>query len=171
MQIRVGFEMVYDFPQLTPLIAMVGTHFTRASDIVVPDHLITSPSVPITPYRDSFGNWCSRLVAPPGRMRLSADGTVRDSGLPDVVVPSAVQHAVEDLPSDTLLYLLGSRYCETDRLSDIAWKLFDKTAPGWSRVQAICDFVHDHIAFGYEHARATMTAWEVFHERKGVCRD
>ncbi|MFB6451555.1 transglutaminase-like domain-containing protein [Bradyrhizobium tunisiense] len=171
MQIRVGFEMVYDFPQVTPLIAMVGTHFTRASDVVVPDHLVTSPSVPITPYRDSFGNWCSRLVAPRGRMRLTADGTVRDSGLPDVIVPSAAQHAVEDLPSDTLLYLLGSRYCETDRLSDIAWKLFEKAAPGWPRVQAICDFVHHHIAFGYEHARATMTAWEVFNERKGVCRD
>ncbi|MCK1359137.1 transglutaminase family protein [Bradyrhizobium sp. 199] len=171
MQIRVGFEMVYDFQQVTPLIAMVGTHYTRASDIVVPDHLITSPSVPVTPYRDSFGNWCSRIVAPPGRMRLSADGIVRDSGLPDVIVPSAAQHAVEGLPSDTILYLLGSRYCETDRLSDIAWKLFEKTAPGWPRVQAICDFVHDHIAFGYEHARATMTAWEVFNERKGVCRD
>ena len=90
MQIRVGFEMVYDFPQVTPLIAMVGTHFTRASDVIVPDHLITSPSVPITPYRDSFGNWCSRFVAPPGRMRFFADGRVRDSGVPDVVVPNRV---------------------------------------------------------------------------------
>src|SRR6202163_4729201 len=104
-------------------------------------------------------------------MQLAADGTVRDSGLPDVVVPSASQHAVEDLPADTLVYLLGSRYCETDRLSDIAWKLFEATPLGWPRVQAICDFVHRHIAFGYEHARATKTAWEAFNERKGVCRD
>ena len=110
MKIRVGFEMIYDFPQPTPLIAVVGTHVTRASDIVLPDHLVSEPSVPITPYRDGFGNWCSRLVAPAGRMRLSADGTVRDSGLPDVIVPSAQQHAVEDLPSDTIVYLLGSRY-------------------------------------------------------------
>ena len=171
MKIRVGFEMIYDFPQPTPLITVLGTHFTRASDIIVPDHLTTSPSVPITPYRDGFGNWCSRIVAPAGRMRLAADGTVRDSGLPDVIVPLASQHAVEELPAEAIVYLLGSRYCETDRLSDIAWKLFEKTTPGWARVQAICDFVHDRITFGYEHARATMTAWEVFNERKGVCRD
>jgi transglutaminase-like putative cysteine protease len=171
MKIRVGFEMLYDFPQPTPMIMVLGTHFTRASDIIVPDHLTTSPSVPITPYRDVFGNWCSRIVAPLGRMRLAADGVVRDSGLPDAAFPSAVQHAVEDLPSDTLVYLLGSRYCETDRLSDVAWKLFEKTPPGWARVQAICDFVHHHIAFGYEHARATMTAWEGYNEGKGVCRD
>src|SRR3984893_4551354 len=171
MKIRVGFEMIYDFPHPTPWITVLGIHFTRASDIIVPDHLTTSPSVPITPYRDGFGNWCSRIVAPAGRMQLAADGTVRDNGLPDVVVPSAAQHAVEDLPADTLVYLLGSRYCETDRLSDIAWKLFEKTTPGWGRVQAICDFVHGHIAFGYEHARPTMTAWQVFDEGKGVCRD
>ena len=116
MKIRVGFEIIYDFPQATPLIAVVGTHFTRASDIIVPDHLTTTPSVPITPYRDAFGNWRSRIVAPAGRMRLSADGTVHDSGLPDVIVPSAAQHAVEDLPPDTIVYLFGSRYCETDRL-------------------------------------------------------
>ena len=125
----------------------------------------------ITPYRDLFGNWCSRMVAPAGRMRLAADGVVRDSGLPDPVFASAVQHAVEDLPADTLVYLLGSRYCETDRLSEIAWQLFANTAPGWARVQAICDFVHRHIAFGYEHARATRTAWEAYEEGKGVCRD
>ena len=147
MRIRVGFEMIYDFPQPTPVIMVIGTHFTRTSDIIVPDHLCTSPSVPITPYRDGFGNWCSRFVAPAGRMRLAADGTVRDSGLPDIIDLSASQHAVEDLPAEALVYLLGSRYCETDRLSDTAWKLFEKTPPGWARVQAICDFVHRHIAF------------------------
>ena len=171
MKIRVGFEMHYEFPQATPMIMVLGTHFTRASDIIVPDHLTTSPSVPITPYRDLFGNWCSRIVAPAGELRIAADGVVRDSGLPDPVFATAAQHAVEDLPTDTLVYLLGSRYCETDRLSDIAWRLFENTAPGWARVQAICDFVHHHIAFGYEYARATKTAWEVYGEGKGVCRD
>jgi transglutaminase-like putative cysteine protease len=166
MKIHLGFEMIYDFPQATPLVAVVGTHFTRASDVISPDHLITFPSVPITPYRDGFGNWCSRIVAPAGRMRLFANGTVRDSGAPDTIVPLAAQHAVEDLPSDTIVYLLGSRYCETDRLSDTAWKLFGKTVPGWTRVQAICDFVHHHISFGYELARATMTAWDAFNEGK-----
>ena len=171
IKIRVGYEMIYDFPQATPMIMVLGTHFTRASDVITPDFLTTTPPVPITPYRDMFGNWCSRMVAPPGRMRLFADGLVRDSGVPDVAVPSAIQHAVEDLPPDTLVYLLGSRYCETDRLSDIAWKQFENTAPGWARVQAICDFVHHRIKFGYEHARATMTAHEVYNEGKGVCRD
>ena len=159
MKLSVGFEMNYEFPQPTPMIMVLGTHFTRASDVIVPDYLTTMPSVPITPYRDMFGNWCSRIVAPAGPMRLAADGIVRDSGKPDTVVTSAVQHAVEDLPPDTLVYLLGSRYCETDRLSETAWQLFQNTPPGWARVQAICDFVHRHIAFGYEHARATKTAW------------
>ena len=171
MRIRVGYEMIYDFPQPTPMIMVLGVHFTRASDIIMPDHLTTDPSVLISPYRDGFGNWCSRIVAPTGQIRLAADGIVRDTGLPDVIVPSASQHAVEDLPAETIVYLLGSRYCETDRLSDVAWKLFEKTTPGWARVQAICDFVHDHIQFGYEHARATMTSLEVFNEGKGVCRD
>jgi transglutaminase-like putative cysteine protease len=171
MRLRVGFEMIYDFPQPTPMIMVLGAHFTRASDVIVPDYLTTSPAVPITPYRDMFGNWCSRIVAPAGLMRLAADGIIRDSGLPDPVATSAIQHAVEDLPPDTLVYLLGSRYCETDRLSEVAWQLFQNTPPGWARVQAICDFVHRHIAFGYEHARATMTAWEVYNEGKGVCRD
>jgi transglutaminase-like putative cysteine protease len=171
VKIRVGYEMLYEFPQRTPVILVLGTHFTRASDVIVPDFLTTTPSVAITPYRDSFGNWCSRIVAPAGSMRLAADGSVRDSGLPDPVFADACQHAVEDLPSDTLVYLLGSRYCETDRLSEIAWRLFEQTTPGWGRVQAICDFVHRHIAFGYDHARATKTAWEAYHEGKGVCRD
>lgn len=171
MKISVGYEIVYDFPQPTPMILMLGIHFSRASDIITPDYLTTNPAVPIFPYRDGFGNWCSRLKAPAGRMTLSARGTVRDSGLPDPVVLSAAQHAVEDLPAETLVYLLGSRYCETDRLSDIAWRLFERTPTGWPRVQAICDYVHNHIRFGYEYARSTKTAWEVHNEGQGVCRD
>jgi hypothetical protein len=125
IKIRVGYEMIYDFPQPTPMIMVMGVHFTRASDIITPDYLTTTPSIPIFPYRDGFGNWCSRIVAPEGQLRLFADGVVRDSGLPDVVVKSAIQHRVEDLPAETIVYLLGSRYCETDRLSEIAWKLFE----------------------------------------------
>jgi hypothetical protein len=129
--------MIYDFPQPTPMIMVLGIHFTRASDVIVPDYLTTDPSVAIVPYRDGFGNWCSRIVAPTGRMRLAADGIIRDTGLPDVIVPSASQHAVEGLPAETIVYLLGSRYCETDQLSDVAWKLFETEPPGWGRVQAM----------------------------------
>jgi len=171
MKIRVGYEMIYAFPQPTPMILVLGIHWTRASDIILPDHLTTDPALPVTPYRDGFGNWCSRIVAPAGRLRLSGDGIVRDSGLPDAVVPFAHQQDVQDLPAETLVYLLGSRYCETDRLTEIAWKLFGTGPLGWARVQAVCDFVHRHIAFGYEHARATKTAWEAYNEGKGVCRD
>ncbi|MBI3775247.1 MAG: transglutaminase family protein [Gammaproteobacteria bacterium] len=171
MQIRVGFELVYECPQPTPMILMLNIHFTRASDVVIADHVITRPATPITAYRDGFGNWCSRIVAPPGTMRISTNALVNDSGLPDAVEPKAPQHAVENLPAETLVYLLGSRYCETDRLSEMAWALFEKTPPGWARVQAICDFVHGHVRFGYQHARATKTSLEAYNERTGVCRD
>ena len=171
MKIRVGYELIYDFPQPTPMIMVLGTHFTRASDVIVPDFLTTTPSCRVTPYRDGFGNWCSRIVAPAGRCACRPTASFATAACRIRCRASAIQHAVEDLPAETLVYLLGSRYCETDRLSDIAWNLFEKTPPGWARVQAICDFVHRHIAFGYEHARATMTAWEAFNEGKGVCRD
>lgn len=171
VHIRVGYELTYDCPQPTPMILMLHIHYTRASDIVTPDHLVTTPSLPIAAYRDSFGNWCSRIVAPAGRTTISTRAILRDTGLPDPVVPQAGQVPVEQLPDDTLLFLLGSRYCETDQLMETAWQLFGHTPPGWARVQAICDFVHNHIVFNYMDARATRTAWEAFHEKRGVCRD
>jgi len=171
MQINVGYELTYDCPQPTPMILALSIHYSRASDIVKPDHLIVQPSVPIEAYRDAFGNWCSRLIAPTGLVRLRGDGIVNDTGLPEVTAPGAMQRSVQGLPSDTLQFLLGSRYCETDLLSETAWSLFSGTAPGWTRVQAICDFVHHHIRFSYDHARATKTAHQVWNERVGVCRD
>jgi transglutaminase-like putative cysteine protease len=169
--IRVGFDLNYQCSQPVPMIVTLNLHFSRASDISRPDYLLTTPSVPTSVYRDSFGNWCTRLVAPAGGIRLTSDALVRDSGLPDVQAITAPQHAVEDLPSDTLIYLLGSRYCDTDRLSDVAWNLFGNGPTGWARVQAICDFVHSHLTFGYKHARATRTAFDAYTEKLGVCRD
>jgi transglutaminase-like putative cysteine protease len=171
MQIRVGCELVYECPQPTPMILGLNVHFSRVSDLVTPDHIITQPDVPVTPYRDGFGNWCSRIIAPAGQLRISTDAVVNDSGAIDATAPDAFQHAVEDLPDETIVFLLGSRYCDTDRLSETAWSLFEKTPPGWARAQAINDFVHDHIRFGYAHARATRTALEAFQEGVGVCRD
>ncbi len=157
MQISIGYELIYDCPQPTPMILTLNVHFTRVSDIIVPDYLIADPPVPITAYRDGFGNWCSRIVAPKGQIRLSANAVVKDTGKPDVVAAWAGQTPVQNLPGETLVFLLGSRYCETDRLSEVAWGLFGDPPNGWRRVQAICDFVHKHIAFGYEHARSTKT--------------
>jgi transglutaminase-like putative cysteine protease len=153
------------------MLLTLNIHYTRASDIVVADHIITNPPVPITAYRDGFGNWCSRIVAPPGQIRISTHAIVSDSGLPNPVDTGALQLPVEDLPAEALVFLLGSRYCETDRLSERAWALFGDTPPGWARVQAICDFVHAHTRFGYQHARVTKTALETLDERTGVCRD
>jgi transglutaminase-like putative cysteine protease len=171
MRLRNGYELIYNLPQPTPMILVLNIHYSRASDIVVPDRLITEPSIPISGYHDGFGNWCTRLLAPAGRLRMTSDAVIRDSGLPDEVVPSAGQQAVEDLPEETLTFLLGSRYCETDLLSDTAWQLFDGVAPGYQRVQAICDYVHNHIVFNYQNARATRSAAEAFREQTGVCRD
>ena len=163
--------MAYQCPQPTPMILALSIHYSRASDLVRPDHLVTSPAVPTTAYRDLFGNWCTRLVAPAGRFVLSTDAVINDSGAADTVAPWAQQTPVEFLPESTLLYLLGSRYCETDLLTPVAWQHFGNGPTGWARVQAICDFVHHHIRFGYEHARRTRTAYEAYNERVGVCRD
>jgi transglutaminase-like putative cysteine protease len=153
------------------MILNLNVHYSRAADLDRPDNLRTDPGVPLVLYRDGFGNWCTRLVAPAGRIRITADAVIRDHGMPEPVVPGAQQHAVESLPEETLVYLLGSRYCDTENLADFAWKQFGGAMSGWARVQAVCDFVHQHITFGYQFARATRTASEAFNERKGVCRD
>ena len=171
MRIRVGCEMTYEFPQFTPMIATLNVHSSRVSDLERPDHLLTTPTVPVWGYRDSFGNWCNRLIASPGRFTMRTETVVRDDGQWDQVDKSAQEVTVENLPSDTIVFLLGSRYCETDRLSNMAWEMFGKAPPGWARVQAICDYVHDRIAFGYEHSSATRTALDAFTEQRGVCRD
>jgi len=171
MQIRLGYDLVYRCPQPTPMILTLTVHSSRANDLLVVDRMVTTPRLPLSGYRDLFGNWCTRVLLPAGDTRISAQGVVNDSGQPDWVVVTAQQTPLEALPEDSLIFLLGSRYCETDHLSPIAWSLFGDAATGWGRVQAICDFVHGHITFGYEHARSTKTAWDVYRERKGVCRD
>ncbi len=170
MQIRIGYELSYDCPQPTPMILMLNVHFSRVSDLVIPDQLQTSPQLPLHAFRDSFGNWCNRIVAPPGRTRIYADALINDTGMPDLT-GYAAQTRVEALPEETMVFLLGSRYCETDRLMPIAWQLFGNAPTGNGRVQAICDFVHNHIKFGYQYARPTKTAWDVYQEKAGVCRD
>ena len=171
MLLQTGFELIYNFFQHTPIILAVNVHDSRLSDLVTPDHLVTEPPIPVATYRDGFGNRCNRVLAPPGRLRLTTNFVIQDSGVPDEVVTTAWQDSVENLPEDTLVYLMGSRYCETDLLSQTAWQLFSYTTPGYSRVQAICDYVHNHIYFNYQNARVTRTAWEAYNERTGVCRD
>lgn len=171
MKISVGYEMSYGFPQPTPIVLMLNVHDSLAADVEVPDTLSTDPEVPVHQYHDTFGNRCTRITAPAGNITLRARGIMRTSGEPDVFVTDAIQHPVDELPDDTLLYLLGSRYCETDLLSPMAWNLFAGVTPGFARVQAICDYVHNHISFNYQAARCTRTAAEGHSERSGVCRD
>jgi transglutaminase-like putative cysteine protease len=171
MQIRVGFEMIYDCPQPTPMIFTLNVHYSRVSDLVRPDYLLFDPPVLVTGYRDGFGNWCTRIVAPAGRLRVHSDAIVNDNGLPDVIVADAQEIPVPALPEETLVYLLGSRYCETDRLSPAAWELFGDRPTGWARVQAICDYVNQHVTFDYQRASSTRTALDTFHQGVGVCRD
>jgi transglutaminase-like putative cysteine protease len=171
MLIKIGYDLSYECLQPTPMVLMLSVHPSRLADLIVPDEMVLEPAVPITRYVDCFGNLCTRLLAPPGQMRISAEGLVRDSGVPDPIVEDARQIAVEHLPDNVLTFLLASRYCDVDRLSDTAWSLFGRTAPGWQRVQAIVGYVHDHVAFGYEHARPTRTALDAYRERIGVCRD
>jgi transglutaminase-like putative cysteine protease len=171
MQFTIGYELIYTFPQPTPIILVVSVHESRRSDFVVPDDPVSEPALSIGAYRDAFGNRCHRVLAPAGRLRISTSGIINDSGLPDDPVFAAEQDLVQDLPDESLVFLLGSRYCETDLLSETAWQLFSGTPPGYARVQAICQFVHAHIAFDYQNARSTRTAAQAFYERTGVCRD
>jgi transglutaminase-like putative cysteine protease len=171
MRLKVGYELQYHFPQPTPVIMLLNVHYTRVSDLERPDHILIEPPVPISGYRDGFGNWCTRILAPAGALRISTDTVIGDSGLPDATCPDAAQIAVQDLPEEALVFLLASRYCDSDKLLDLAWQHFGQTPPGWARVQAICDFVHQRIVFNYEHARVTRTASEAYEDRRGVCRD
>lgn len=177
MQIRYGYRIELVCQQDLPLITLLDVHPSRRHDLVQPDEMrvvsLRDPtvSVPVTQHLDPFGNICRRLTAPAGGIRLEAHGVVHDSGAPEPVHPHAREVAPARLPEDALIYLLGSRYCETDKLSGQAWNLFGHIEPGWQRVQAVVDFVHNHLTFGYNFARSTRTAAEAFDERVGVCRD
>ncbi|MCY0386105.1 transglutaminase family protein [Robbsia sp. Bb-Pol-6] len=171
MKLRVGYDLVYECPQPTPMILMLNTHYSHVDDVIVPDWLVVDPPVPVSRYHDAFGNLCSRLVAPAGRLALSTRALLEVPGEMEVPEADGTQHPVEALPDPCLQFLLGSRYCETDLLSNDAWNMFGNTPPGRPRVQAICDFVHKHIKFDYMCARPTRTAHQAFQEGVGVCRD
>lgn len=171
MRIRLGYDMRYHCEQPTPMLGTLHVHASRAADLESPDYVYTDPELPLKGYADHFGNWITRLVLPIGETRVFSDAVIADSGQADLVVPDANQFAVEELHEDVLVYLLGSRYCDTDILVDEAWRLFSSAPFGWQRVQSVCDFVHQHLTFGYEFARPTKTAAEAYREKVGVCRD
>ena len=171
MRIRAGYEITYELPAPTPMLLMLNVRSERFGDLETPDLLRTTPEVPIHSYRDCFGNLCTRLLAPAGRLVLHNDFIIRSGEEPDPQAPDAVQHLVEELPDEVIQFLLPSRYCDLELLRDLAWNLFGDIPPGWARVQAIVDYAHQRIEFGYHHARSTKTAFEAHEEGQGVCRD
>ncbi|HEV7874251.1 MAG TPA: transglutaminase family protein [Enterovirga sp.] len=171
MKIRCGYEISYDVRQPSPMMLCLNVHPDRERDLLGPDEVAFDRPVRPSEYQDVFGNRCLRILAEPGPLTITNEFVIRDSGLPDEVAPDAIQHQVEDLPPEVLVYLLGSRYCETDKLSDTAWSLFGHGPRGWPLVQAIVNYAHDRITFGYQYARATKTAFDAHQEREGVCRD
>lgn len=171
MQIKAGFSLTYDCPAATPMLLCLNLHPSRRKDLLTPHTLSFSHGLKSWDYTDSFGNVCTRITAPPGRTTIATEFTIYDPGVPDYVPRDAAQHDIRDLPDEVLVFLLGSRYAETDKLSDIAWNLFGHTQPGWPRVQAILDFAHKHIRFDYQLADPTRSAWGAYSDGVGVCRD
>jgi len=171
MLIRVGYNIVFENPLPVPIVALLKVHPSRVSDLREPDTLKLDPATNVVCYFDSHGNNCCRFVAPAGLVRLNNSTLIYDTGAPDPVAPWAREISVQNLPFGALQYLLNSRYCEVDRMSNIATELFGGIMPGWNRVQAVCQWVHDKVTFGYEYASAVKTALDVFADRRGVCRD
>ncbi len=171
MLIRLGYDIRFDIPCPVPIVALLNVHPSRTADLREPDELRIKPEVKIDKYTDSFGNHCCRFLAPPGTLQLENSTLIEDSGQPDAQNFSAREVPVEELPPETLRFLLASRYCEVDLLSNTAAELFGHISPGYGRVQAICGWVYQKVTFGYSFARSTKTALDVYTERLGVCRD
>ncbi len=171
MLIHVGYELQFNVPAQVPILIKLYLHPTQLPKLKTLEKITINPPTLIEDFKDEFGNRVGRIILPSGRVTIRTATVVEDSAQPDAVNPAAEQHPVEELPVDVLPYLFGSRYCEVDRLYETAWSLFGCTSPGWARVQAICDWVHNQVEFGYEHTRLTKTAYDVYTERTGVCRD
>ena len=171
MLIRLGYDIQFELPAPVAMVTLLNVHHSRVADLREPDILRVNPGVPVHSYTDSFGNLCCRFAAPPGHLRLYNSTLIEDSGKPDEVNPDARQLPVEELPTEVLPFLVPSRYCEVDLLVNVATDLFGGIEPGWSRVQAVCDWVNSKVEFGYNYARPTKSALDVYTERRGVCRD
>ena len=171
MLIRIGYELIFDVPAPTPMLLMLYLHPDEAHRLRQPERIVVEPAAPLRDYTDSFGNRCARLLAPAGKVRLTYDNVAWDTGEPEPSIEGTVLHPVEELPDECMQFLLASRYCEVDRMTEMAWDLFGQTPPTWERVKAIVDWAHGHVEFGYQYARPTKTAYEACQEKQGVCRD
>jgi transglutaminase-like putative cysteine protease len=171
LKIRLGYDIAFECYQDVPMVLLLSVHPSREKDLLSPQRIELRPDIRARQGLDPFGNVWTRFLAPAGRLEIRTNLLIRDSGLPDEVVPDAEQWAVQELPDEVLPFLYGIRYCDTQKLTDLAWSLFGPVRGGWARVQAICDYVNDRIQFGYRHARCDRTASEGHAEQVGVCRD
>jgi transglutaminase-like putative cysteine protease len=171
MLIRVGYEFGFDAPLPVVMLLKLYLHPSILNQVRQSENLQVEPATKIEEFLDSFGNRTSRLILPDGHIRIHNEAVIENEWKPDIVNWNAQEIPLAELPTQVFPYLMSSRYCEVDLLSEIAWELFGQTPPGWARVQAVCDWVHSHISFGYEYARVTKTAYDVYRERTGVCRD
>jgi transglutaminase-like putative cysteine protease len=171
MFIRIGYEVVIESKADTVLVLALSPHSSFSGRIIGSDEVQADPTLPLETFTDSFGNRLTRLRAPAGRLKLWSDCIVEVDGKPDPYDWTAMQHDVGDLPPETVQFLTASRYCEADLLATEALRLFGSTEPGWARVQAICNHVHNHLTFGYGFGRPSKTASDAYREKTGVCRD
>ncbi|MCI4678945.1 transglutaminase family protein [Rhodoblastus acidophilus] len=171
MLIRAGFDIAFECPAQTPMLLQLNIHPSREADLVSPDVINSVPPLPMRSYLDLFGNRVTRLEAPPGLVTFSNRFVIHDSGQPDETPPDTGLTPISCLPDDVLLFLVSSRYCDSDKLADFAWSTFGTIAGGYRRVQAVCDFVHSKIRFSYADARPTRSASDSMQEGVGVCRD
>jgi transglutaminase-like putative cysteine protease len=171
MRIRIGYELIFSVPAPTEMLLSLFVRPERVGNLEQPEYLAVQPAVPVTKFMDVYGNMVGRIAAPAGQIKLFYDNVCRDNGDLESWAYGMPQHPISELPANVMPFLLASRYCEVDRMTEIAWGLFGQTMPGWPRAQAICDWVHANVKFGYEFARPTKTAYDTYIERTGVCRD
>ncbi len=171
MLIRLGYDIEFETPAEVPIVTLLNVHPSRKKDLRQPDELLTDPAVSVENYEDTFGNHGCRVLAPAGKVRFHNLTLIEDSGKPDIADLEAPEVPVDQLPVEVLPFLMNSRYCEVDLLSNTAAELFWNAPRGWGRVQAVCDWVHKKVTFGYEFSNPIRTALGVYTERVGVCRD
>jgi transglutaminase-like putative cysteine protease len=170
MHVRVGFELVVESSAPTATATIARPRGTPSNRLLT-ERRSLEPEVPIHVYKDDFGNEVWRWTAPAGILRVRYDAILDVSPAPDPVLPDLPAALVETLPDDMLLFTLPSRYCPSDLVLEEAWRLFGATTPGWPRVQAICDWIHENITYGYEQSVSTTSGYDAYQNREGVCRD
>lgn len=171
MRIRIGYELAFEVTGPTPMQLMLYVHPDQARALRRPEKIVVTPAVPVEDFIDWFGNRAGRIMAPAGSVRIRYDNVIDDPGCPDVSFEGLPLTPVHEMPPECWRFLLASRYCEVDRMGEIAWDLFGSTPASWARVRAVVDWVHAHVTFGYQFACPTKSAYDVYLDRQGVCRD